>query len=374
MEGQEQRQPAEQRARRFLVLTAGMGAGHNAVAEELARRLRARGHEVLVHDILTLLPAGCGPALRSFYRMSVRHVPRLYQAIYAIFLAPGEGRRLGTSPLAVLAERRLLDVADRWRPDAVVSTFHLGAHITGRLRRRGALRVPSVVYVIDFAMHRGWLHPGNDLYLCVTEAAAQAARAASGRPAEAPGPLVPPQFHQAAPPSARWSRKLARHAPGRPPVLLSAGAWGVGSSLLPTALALARHGCLPVVLCGRDERLRRRAARLPGVLALGWIGDMPELMRAARVLIDNAAGQTAVQALAAELPVVGYRPLPGHGAEGVREMAAAGLSAYAADLGELLKTVDRLVRPGPDRDDLIARGKFVFRADAARIVAGLVPP
>ncbi|MGP3953531.1 MGDG synthase family glycosyltransferase [Streptomyces sp. 7N604] len=358
--------------RRFVVLSASMGAGHDAVAGELARRLRARGHDVLVRDVLALLPPGAGAALRSFYRASVRYAPQLYAGIYAAFLSPGEGPRPGTSPLAALAERRLTDLVERRRADAVVSTFHLAAQITGRMRERKVLEIPSAVVVIDFAVHRGWLHPGNDLHLCVTEAAAEAARRGTGRPAAAPGPVVPPEFLAAAgAPDPRWRATLARHAPDRPAVLLSAGAWGVGSGLKSTAQALSHHGCLPVLLCGRDERLRQRAARLPGVLALGWVGDLAGLMSAARVLVDNAAGQTAVQALAAELPVIGYRPIPGHGAEGVREMAAAGLSAYAESPGELLATVGRLAPDGPQRSRRIAEGRAAFRADAAQLISDL---
>ncbi|MGP4003740.1 MGDG synthase family glycosyltransferase [Streptomyces sp. 8N706] len=358
--------------RRFVLISASMGAGHDVVADELARRLRARGHAVLQRDLLTLLPPGAGPALRSFYRASVRHAPRIYAGIYRAFLSGGPGKRPDVSPLAAVAERRVREVADRWRPDAVVSTFHLAAQVTGRLRTRGALGIPSAVVVTDFAVHRGWLHPGNDMHLCVTEAAARAARAGTGRPAAAPGPVVPPHFHApggSSAPSRQWSETFARHAPGRPPVLLSTGAWGVGSALEATAVELVRHGRLPVLLCARDERLRRRASRLPGVLALGWVEDMLALMSAAGVLVDNAAGQTAVQALAAELPVIGYRPIPGHGAHGVREMAAAGLSLFAPCPDELLSAVDVLIRPGPARERLIARGKSAFRSDAAHLIA-----
>ncbi|MET9803227.1 galactosyldiacylglycerol synthase [Streptomyces sp. NPDC006368] len=377
--------------RRCMVLSASMGAGHDAVAAELARRLEAAGHDVLVHDVLTLLPCGAGPATRAFYRFTVRHAPWLYELIYAVFLAPGPdtgrgaesgtgakpgrgpGRRRGldVSPMAALAERRLLALVDRWRPDVIVSTFHLAGQITGRLRRRGRLRVPCAVFITDFALHRGWLEPGNDLFLCVTETAAGTAGAVTGRRAVAPGPVVPPAFHGASPSPGAFAGAPARADEGRPPVLLSAGAWGVGDELLGTAGALAAHGFLPVLLCGRDERLRRRAARLPGVLALGWVDDMPGLMAAARVLVDNAAGQTSVQALAARLPVIGYRPIPGHGAVGVREMAAEGLTEYAYDLGDLLARAARLVRPGPGRDRRTELGAAVFRDDAARLVAEL---
>jgi len=363
--------------RRFMVLSAGMGAGHDAVAGELARRLSADGHEVLVRDVLALLPAGAGRALRSSYRFSVRHVPVLYAGVHALFLAPGgagddsadgwpgRSRLLDVSPPAALAEGRLGALVRAWRPDAVVSTFHLAAQITGRMRGRGTLRVPSAVFVTDFAVHRGWLHPDNDLYLCVTQSCADAVRTATGARTAVCGPVVPPEFGRAS--------DHGRDGPPerRPTVLICTGAWGVGSGLIRTAQALAGHGCLPVVLCGRDERLRRRAGAVPGAVALGWVDDLPRRMASARLLVDNAAGQTAVQALAAGLPVMGYRPLPGHGATGVCAMAAEGLTASAGGLGELLWRVDELLAPGPVREGQLARAAALFRDDAARLVAEL---
>jgi UDP-N-acetylglucosamine:LPS N-acetylglucosamine transferase len=263
-----------------------------------------------------------------------------------------------------------------WQPDAVISTFHLSAQVTGRLRRRGLLRVPSVVTVVDFAVHRGWLHPGNDAHLCVTEDAARTAGAVTGHLAEATGPVVPERFARAgggagcAEPAV-WREDFARLAPGRPVVLLSAGAWGVGSRLPRTARELAGRGFCPVLLCGRDERLRRRAADLPGALALGWVEDMAGLMASAHALVDNAAGQTAAQALAAGLPVVGHRPLPGHGAAGIRAMTDAGVAELAADGEELAVLLERAVDPGPGRDRRIARGRALFRADAAQRIVEL---
>ncbi|MFD8239194.1 galactosyldiacylglycerol synthase [Streptomyces albidoflavus] len=347
---------------RVLLLGASMGAGHDAVSGELARRLRARGAATELCDVLTLLPPGTGPALRAFYRGTVRHAPALYAAIYALFLSPGDGHRPGSAPLAATARGRLLRRVRAFRPDLLVPTFHLAAQITGRLRAEGVLPVPSSVFVTDFAVHRGWLHPGNDLYVCLTAQGAEAARAATGRPAAVSGPVVAPEFHRAAGPHP--------HAPepGPPPVLLSTGAWGVGTRTVRTARLLAAHGCRPVLLCGRDERLRRRAARVPGAVALGWTDDMAGLMGAARLLVDNAAGQTAVQALAAGVPVLAWRPLPGHGRDGARSMAAAGLSTYAHDPDDLLAGVRQLLRPGPVRTGQVERGRAAFVADAAELL------
>ncbi|MGW8066052.1 MGDG synthase family glycosyltransferase [Streptomyces ziwulingensis] len=341
-----------------------MGAGHDTVAAELVRRAGERGDDACVVDVLALLPYGLGGALRRFYRGSVRHYPWAYAALYRLFLRPGAGRRPGGTPLARLAGGRLRKLAERTGADVVVPVFHLGAQLTGHLRARGLLPVPSVVLVIDFAVHRQWLHTGNDHCLCLTEQAAREVRESTGASASACGPVVAPEFFTDAPGTAEWRRLFDRLGPGRPAVVLSAGAWGVGSRLAATVRLLADQGFLPVVLCGGNERLRRELSGTPGVVAPGWVTDMPGLLHAARALVDNAAGQTAVQALAAGLPVVGYRPIPGHGADGVRRMAALGLSEVAEDDAALLAAVRRLTASGPARRERVAAGRALFTDDA----------
>jgi UDP-N-acetylglucosamine:LPS N-acetylglucosamine transferase len=360
--------------RRFLIIGASMGAGHDAVADELAGRLRLAGHRIVRCDILDLLPAGVGPALREAYRLAVRRAPWLYAGVYRVFLEREEGP--GSMLLAAAAKRPLRRLVARCSPDAVVSTFHLAAQTTGALRAEGTLPVPTAVLVTDFAVHPQWLHPGNDLQLCVSRSAAAAIRA-RGLQAEHCGPLVPEEYFRAgtagtagaAGAAGRWPDLLARAAAGRPAVLVGTGAWGVGSGLVPTALQIADRGCLPVVLCGHDERLRRYLARRPELLALGWVTDLAALMAATRALVDNAAGQTAVQALAAGLPVIGYRPIPGHGAAGVAAMASAGLSARPAHPREFGRLLEALVRPGPLRERQVAAGRTAFTVHpTARLV------
>lgn len=345
---------------RLLVVSASMGAGHDAVAVELARRLGTAGHEALHTDVLELLPARIGAGLRGFYRSSIRHAPLVYAGIYAAFFRAGDGPRPGSTPLAALAEDRLRTEVAHGRADAVVAVFHLAAQLTGRMRARGRLTVPSAVVITDFAVHRQWLHRGNDLHLCLTEEIAQDVQRRLGRPASACGPLLPDHFRPHPAGESYWRRRLADAAGRRVPVLLSAGAWGVGSRLGATARLLSGAGYLPVALCGRNERLRRALARLPGTLALGWVDDMPGLIAACHAVVDNAAGQTALEALAVGVPVIGYRPIPGHGAEGVHRMAALGLTEYADDAWQLVRTLDRL---GPDGS---VPGHRLLRGDVVR--------
>ncbi|MBS2963350.1 hypothetical protein KGA66_09860 [Actinocrinis puniceicyclus] len=353
-----------------LILDAAMGAGHRVVAEELASRLRAGGHRAHRADILELLPPGVGGVLRGFYRTAVRRAPWLYDGIYAAFFQSERGPR--STPLAALAASGVREAVDACEADLVVPVFHLAAQVTGRMRVRGELAAPTAVLATDFAVHRQWLHPGNDIYLCVSADAAEQVREGIGRPAYAPGPVVPQRFHRAAATGGgRWAGMLRRAGDGRIPVLISTGSWGVARGLVRTARALRRDGYLPLVLCGRDQRVRAQMARIPGVFACGWVEDIEALMAASGALIDNAAGQTAVQALAAGLPVIGYRPIAGHGRAGVLRMARLGVTDYAADRDQLLDALARLTRPGRLREERVRAGRSLFAADAAEEIRRL---
>lgn len=361
--------------RGVLILDAGMGEGHRAVGDELGRRLRARGYRVDSVDVLDLLPHGFGAALRASYRAAVRRTPWLYDAVYSMFLEAGRGP--GSTPLARLAVGGLHDAVDAYRPALIVPVFHLAAQITGFVRQRGTLAVPTAVLITDFAVHRQWLHAGNDMHLCVSADAAQQVRAQLGRTGHAVGPVVPERFSRlTAADGAKWFARLGTAADDKPVVLISTGSWGVADGLAGTAASVARAGCLPVVLCGRDERARDRLSGIAGVRAHGWVEDLPGLMAASSVLIDNAAGQTAVQALAAGLPVVGHRPIAGHGRRGVMRMAHIGATEYASTREELLRALDRLTRPGEARDVRVRAGRALFTGDAAhcldRAMVGLV--
>jgi UDP-N-acetylglucosamine:LPS N-acetylglucosamine transferase len=346
-----------------------MGAGHDAACAELSRRLRAGGHESVEVDVLRLLPRPIGGGLRGFYHLVIRRAPFVYSGIYSAFFQPGAGPRPGSTPLAALAEGRLLDAVDRSRADAVVALFHLAAQLTGRARTRGRLAVPCAVLITDFAVHRQWLNRGNDLNLCLTRPEAEEARHALGRPCAVYGPLVPETFHPQPLGRQQWRERFRG---GGPVVVMSAGAWGAGSGFTRTAATLRNAGFHPVVLCGRDEGLRRRMAAVAGVTALGWVEDMPGLLASAAALIDNAAGQTALQALAVGLPVIGWRPIPGHGIAGVRRMSELGLTDFAANERELVDALTRVGTAGPLRDQRIAAGRALLEADAVAPLEALV--
>lgn len=358
--------------RRLLILSAGMGAGHDGVARELARRLVADGAEAEIIDVLQLFPFRLGPLLRRCYQLMIRRAPWLYEAIYQLFFVAK--RTPSTSPLTILAAARLRRLIGRRPPDEIVSTFHLAAQVTGRLRQRGVLRAPSTVLVTDFAVHRLWTHPGNDRYLCPNAALVGRITTMTGRPALCAAPVVRPEFRRPATEHAGVRARIGAQ-PGDRLVLVSAGSWGVGR-VTEAARILARSGrYTPVILCGRNAGLRRHLARAGAGLVLGWRDDMPELMSAAYAMVDNGAGLTCEEAFAAGVPVVSYLPIPGHGRDGALAMAQAGVSVHARNGGALLDALD-LLGDERRRARQIARASALFAsapAETALISAPVRP-
>ncbi|WP_169946723.1 MGDG synthase family glycosyltransferase [Microbispora sp. H11081] len=353
---------------RALIVSASMGSGHDAVAEELARRLDSAGVATEIVDVLALLPLRLGALLRWWYRVVMLRAPWLYALVYRVFFV--SRRAPSTSPLTVAAAAGLARAVRRVRPSLVVPVFHVAAQAAGHLRARGRLAAPSVVVLTDFAVHRLWLHPGNDRYLCPDAATALAVPAALGRPAFRCAPIVGPGFAASrGRAGAADVRARLRLPDDGPIVLVCAGSWGVGR-VMETARILARSGRYsPVVLCGHNERLRRRLGRLLGRAgagaALGWRDDLADLLASAYALVDNAGGLTCREAFAAGVPVVTYRPIAGHGGDGVRAMARAGVSVHARCRADLLRALDRL-QPGlPGQAALIARAAALFAAAPA---------
>ncbi len=356
---------------RVVILTAGMGAGHDQVARELQRRLADRDVGCDVLDVWELLPFGLGNLITGFYKAVVRHLPWLYEGIYAVWLRPSDhpGRR--ASPVIRLAGRRLRRWSAVHHPDAAVSTFHLCSQVLGDLRRRGLMPIPTASVVVDFATHGLWVDPDVDLHLCLHPSQAERVRALGAPAAEAPGPVVQPPFAHP-----RWNRRDARRAlglaEGDRAVLIVAGSWGAGR-IERTARAVAADGRFRVmVVTGHNEALRRRLASAGCGDVFGWVEDMARLTIAADAVVENAGGLMAMEAMAVGTPVVSFAPIPGHGRENVARMDQVGVSLHARSEEELLKVLGRVTEDGPVRSGLTAAAAAMFRADMADSVAAMI--
>jgi UDP-N-acetylglucosamine:LPS N-acetylglucosamine transferase len=318
----------------IVVVSASIGAGHDGAAAEISRRLRTSGFAVRRADFLDLLPAGWGRALKQTYARQLAYAPASWGWLLESAARP-RATRSAAWLSARAAHRRLLALTGP-APAAVISTYPLASQVLGRLRLAGLLHAPTVAVLTDPSVHPLCVAPGIDLHLASNDEAAEVVRTLYGQAAATNAPIVDPAFRPARD-DAEVAAARRRHAlaPGIPLALVVAGSWGVGDIDATVRDLLAASDAVPVVVCGQNTALRDRLAAAGRAIALGWVDDMPSLLRAADVVVHNAGGLSTLEALASGIPLVSYRCLPGHGVANAAVLERLGLSAWPRTPGEL---------------------------------------
>ncbi|WP_213452310.1 wax ester/triacylglycerol synthase domain-containing protein [Rhizomonospora bruguierae] len=345
-------------ARRVLVVSAEIGGGHDATGRALEERVARLwpGSAIRWVDTLAAMGPGVGRAIRRTYVTNVDSVPWLYEFFYA---SVWRHRWFGSAAkrfVGAWAGRRLAGVVEGFDPDLILSTYPLGSAGLAWLRRHRGLAVPVGAWISDFAPHPFWVYPQLDLNLVVHDTAAPlAAAAAPGAAVAVCPPPVVEAFHPGDPVPARQRLGLDPH---RPVVLVACGSLGFGE-VEEAVRALAGDGppgiagdpaagSQVVVVCGRNERLAGRLAALDlppdRLTVLGWADTMPDLLRAADVLVNNAGGATALEAVASGTPVVMYRPIAAHGVANAALMTVCGLAETCHTPAALATTVRAVLR------------------------------
>jgi len=336
---------------RIAIVSASLGAGHDGAADELARRLRLAGHHVDRHDFLDLLPGHIGRQVRETYRKQLAVAPGSWEWLLGAIQRGGLMNKV-TLRAAAAAKKKMLDaVGDA---DAIVSTYPLVGQVIMRLRRRGTLNVPLITYLTDPSVHPLWIAEGTDLYLAAHPEIAAQVRLLGGERVAVIGPAVRPDFRPVASVAERRAaREQFELPPDKPLALVASGSWAVGD-IEQSAREVAASGvATPVVVCGENTPLRERLRDLDPGIVLGWVDDMPTLIRACDVVVLNSGGLTFFEAHATRVPVLTYRCLAGHGKTNAKSLESAGLARWLHDPAELTDALTKMTaahgsgRPAP---------------------------
>lgn len=310
------------------IVSGSFGAGHDAVATEIAAHLEAAGAFVTTYDIAALMPIGLGRLLKRAYYAQLRWAPATWGTTLGYVGPDRPLLRLAVRVLGLADERVVSAVTGS---DLVVVTHPFAAQALGVARRRGLLSAPVVTYLTDPSVHALWVHPAVDLHLAIHEVAAEQARRLGGRTV-----TVEPVVRKA---RRTGVDPLAAYEIQGPRALVTGGSLGIGE-LEQTARDILRTGVMtPVVACGTNSVLRERVERIGGAVGLGWREDLPDVIAACDCVVQNAGGFTSLEALAAGTPVLTYRAIPGHGVTNAENLARAGLAPWPRSVPALRRTL-----------------------------------
>ncbi len=331
--------------KRLLILSASAGAGHNRAAEALHAACREYYPDIDAEwaDALKYTPR----LFRKFYEQSylwmANHSPTIWGLLYKL---TGKKVRPKSDKILQAYDRmgyaRLVKFIDRAAPDAVIATHFLAPNVIVAHKGR---HLPVYTVVTDYDIHPAWYNPDVAGYFVpIEEVKVQLTR--MGYPEEkirVTGIPIHPTFAR----TRETARRALKLREALPVVLFMSGGFGVGD--METAverLARLADRCQIVVVCGKNEALRKKLSRTKGLQVHGFVKNVQDFMQESDLVITKAGGLTVSECLAKGAPMVIYSPIPGQEERNCDYLLERGAAVKAKDLDVLdFKVAELLEAP-----------------------------
>ena len=367
-------------ARTVLFLVSDTGGGHRRAAEAVVGALTVRYpgqfRPVLCDPLAG--PAAARPLrwLAELYGPVVRHAPWAWGAAYHLTNSRAAMAVLWRTVFAQ-ANRPVTQAVAALRPSVIVSCHPL----TGRGAALAAGQTPLMTLVTDLvSVHASWRHPGACHVAVPTELAG--AGFADVVPRGACSDVGLPAAVGAVPETAtavdRTSlRRRLGVADGDFLVLVTGGAEGCGG-LARRARAIVRTfpDARVVVICGRNERLRRRltAARrsLGHLTAVGFVANVGDWLRCADLVVTKAGPGIIAEAACCATPMLLTSHLPGQERGNIELVTRAGAGRAVRGTRGMVRAIGELTADPGMLALLRAGSRALARPSAAAEVADLI--
>jgi len=370
--------------KRALFLISDTGGGHRSASNAITAALdeirepsafEHRIDDVAAHCSFPLTQLGWG------YSAALRYAPPVYGALY--YATNGRRRYKALVRFCEpLYRERLRDLFTSYKPDIIVSVHPLLNHAALRARADAKMQhIPIITVITDLGkVHESWLTPEADAVVVPAREVYERAISRGVQPSRLRmlGQPIHPKFDDVVGSKVELREQLGLPREGFITLLMAGGEGG--GKLMPTTMALAKAK-LPmhlVVVCGRNETLRTKlddlATSLPTPMTvMGFTDKVPELMRAADLLVTKAGPGTLAEANAAQLPVVVYDYVPGQERGNVEFVRQNGIGEVAINsTAEVVRSVERLVKNESRLAAMRRNQELVAPKRSSRRIAALI--
>ncbi len=338
------------------------GGGHRAAAQALQSAFAVRYPGQFQVEIVDLWA--------EYTPWPVNQLPRLYSPIVAhalwlwklLWIVSENERTISflRRLLYLICRNNLQKILQEHRPRLIISVHPLTQHIPLHLLAKEGVHLPFVTVVTDLiSTNHNWFHAQVDRCFVASEAAADAARRRGLQPHQVRllGLPIRPVFAEPLP-----ARETVRASLGLTNAGLIALLVGGGEGMGPVAaiahavakrLAATGTSGELVVICGRNQRLRRELQRTDWPIPVqvhGFVDNMPEWMAASDCIITKAGPGTIAEALICGLPILLSGFIPGQEEGNVPFVVDNGVGAYCDSPAGIAAIVSSW--GGPEREKL----------------------
>jgi processive 1,2-diacylglycerol beta-glucosyltransferase len=363
-----------------LILSGSYGAGHYQASNALAAAIKHQRPEwnVEICDFLDYLPPFFKQTLLLGYHQVIKHFSSgykwFYEATYHLD-SDSKWRRM----LSRMGRQKLLETIYKRPPNIIVCTFPNPAGMTSYLKSRGYIDMPLVTVITDVTFHNQWVNPHVDAYILAAEVVAKHLKRKGIPPSQLYVTGIPlrQQFEVSCCSPSIWKRYSLN------PDLFTLMIMGGGCGLLSETESICKKLVkldLPmqiIAVTGTNHALARKLkavseySRIP-LRVLGYVDNIAELMEISDLLLTKPGGVTVFEALAKKLPMLIYKPLPGHERSNARFLTQHKVAIQAKNKEEVVNTVINCVNNPSLLSDMAKAMEPIAKPFAARDAANII--
>src|SRR5215218_5115948 len=327
-----------------LILSSAIGSGHMRASAAVVRGMALLDPEKTcsIVDFPHEVSPGIERLLRDAYLQSLKLWPEAYGRLYQSS-ETGQQSTPYMQYIQTAGIKTLERLVESTGARVLVAPHFYGAGVLGVYKQQNPGMFSAVV-LTDYVPHPIGVPTNLDLYVVADEAAAEVVAklgVSEGRiyPTGIP---IDPIFEEPADTGGVRRDLLKLDDDDLPVVLVMGGGLGGGDLEETVALLFKASAAMHlVVLCGSNERSRRRLERVAereGYTAtlLAFTDRVRDLMAAGTVLVTKPGGMSCAEALASGLPQILYHPIPGQEEDNAAAMVRYGAGVMVRRSSDIL--------------------------------------
>lgn len=334
---------------KVLILSATTGGGHMRAANALKEYIldRSPDSQVEIIDTIQYVSPMLNKTITGGYEYMAKNTPKLFGGMYK---SSDKNTPINKTVSATMMgmSKRLLPMLEEFSPDVVVTTHAFATEIIASLKTKLGLHFPVISIITDFAVHKTYINNGVDAYILSSEEMVEqiSSRGIDKNMAYPYGIPIKAGFLE------DIDREKAFEEEGLDPklptVLIMAGSFGVTDVLkIYHKVVKSEAEFQIIVITGKNEKLyetfekylskidinntlyqlremyptlkqqrsnyrnSRHLKPSKSTKLLYFTDKVERYMRMSDIIVTKPGGLTVTEAIAADLPMALFKPIPG---------------------------------------------------------------
>lgn len=370
---------------KVLLLSCSTGEGHNSAAKAYGDYLSSRGVESVFRDVLGFAGKNVTQKASEIYNSTLSN--HLFGIIYKLGSAISDWTIGKSSPVYWANKKycsRLGEYIDSNDFDAIVCSHIFAADAVTELKRRGRIKVPTMMIMTDYTMVPFTKDSDLDWYLtphadvvdfCVEHGLSREKILPWGIPVRRE--FYPPKMTR------DEARRICKKEFGlldthKPWFLMMTGSMGYGKikETVKEILKSFNDSVEAVVVCGFNNKLKNElshiATRHRGIHVIGYTEKVSLLMDACDVLFTKPGGLSSTEAAVKNIPIIHTNPIPGCETANAEFFSTRFMSFYSDKIKAQVNMAGVLCRDEAVRDQMLKAQRQYTHLDTCERITKLL--